>query len=81
MRKFDFAPEDANFVTSIVYIISAVASPMFGFIIDKTGRNVAWVVLSVVATIGAHSLLAFTFANPYIGMVSIFPRNEADFFA
>lgn len=69
MRKFDFSPEDANTVNSIVYVISAVASPIFGFIIDKFGRNVTWVFLSILATIGAHSLLAFTFENPYIGMV------------
>lgn len=70
MRKFDFSPEDANTVNSIVYIISAVASPVFGLVIDKSGRNVMWVFLSVLVTIGAHSILAFTFLNPYVGMVS-----------
>lgn len=72
MRKFDYSADSANTVNSIVYIISAIASPLFGFVIDKTGRNVAWVFLSVTATICAHSLLAFTFANPYIGMVIYF---------
>lgn len=70
MRKYDFSAEDANTVNSIVYIISAVASPVFGFVIDKSGRNVMWVFFSVLVTIGAHSLLAFTFLNPYVGMVS-----------
>lgn len=69
MRKYDFSAEDANTVNSIIYIISAVASPVFGLVIDKTGKNVMWVFLSVSTTIAAHSLLAFTFANPYIGMV------------
>ncbi|KAG4066419.1 hypothetical protein HA402_007055 [Bradysia odoriphaga] len=69
MRKYDFSAEDANTVNSIIYIISAVASPVFGLVIDKTGRNVLWVFLSVSVTIAAHSLLAFTFANPYFGMV------------
>lgn len=71
MRKFDFSPEDANTVNSIVYIISAVASPVFGLVIDKFGRNVMWVFVSVLVTICAHSILAFTFLNPYVGMVKI----------
>lgn len=71
MLKFGFAPNAANTINSIVYIISAVASPLFGFIIDKTGRNVYWIAISVLATISAHSLLAFTLLNPYIGMVTM----------
>lgn len=70
MHKFDFSPADANAVCSIIYIISAVASPIFGFVIDRSGRNIFWVFISVVATIGAHSMLAFTMLNPYFGMVS-----------
>lgn len=81
MRKYDFSPEDANTVNSIIYIISAVASPVFGFVIDKSGRNVMWVFLSVAVTIGAHSMLAFTFLNPYVGMVSNrVDRHSACFF-
>lgn len=77
MQKYDFIAEDANFINSLVYIISAVASPLFGFVIDKTGRNVFWVLLSVTVTICAHAVLAFTFFNPYICMVSwsIFKRK------
>lgn len=28
---------------SLVYVISAGASPVFGYIVDKTGRNLLWV--------------------------------------
>lgn len=63
--------------SSIVYIISAPASPVLGFLVDKTGRNVIWVLIAVVATLGAHMMLAFTFWNPWIAMVtelaSLFP--------
>lgn len=54
---------------SIVYIISAPASPVLGFVVDKTGRNVIWVVIAVVTTLAAHMMLAFTFWNPWIAMV------------
>lgn len=76
MQKYDFSPDEANHVTSLVYIISAVASPLFGYVIDKTGRNISWVILSILATIAAHSFLAFTSANPYGCMVSIISTFE-----
>lgn len=54
---------------SIVYIISAPASPVLGFLVDKIGRNVIWVLIAVVTTLAAHMMLAFTFWNPWIAMV------------
>lgn len=53
-----------------MYIISAPASPVLGFMVDKTGRNVYWVLLAVAATLAAHMMLAFTFWNPWIAMVT-----------
>lgn len=70
-RKFDFLPQEANNVNSMVYLLSAALSPFFGILIDKTGRNVTWVIISIVTTLAAHFMLAFTFLNPYIGVVSI----------
>ena len=37
--------------------MSAVLAPTLGFVIDRTGRNVAWVMLSCVLTLIAHCLL------------------------
>jgi hypothetical protein len=68
-RKFDFSPDNANTVNSMVYIISAVASPLLGLLVDKVGKNVFWVCMSILASIGCHALLAFTFINPYVPMV------------
>jgi MFS family permease len=68
-RKFDFTPDNANTVNSMVYIISAVASPLLGLLVDKVGKNVFWVCISILASIGCHALLAFTFINPYVPMV------------
>lgn len=66
--KWGFDPSLANNVNSLVYIISAVASPVFGFLIDRSGKNIFWVILGTVCTIGCHALLAFTFLNPYVAM-------------
>ncbi|KAG9348316.1 hypothetical protein JZ751_002051 [Albula glossodonta] len=53
---------------SIVYIISAPASPVLGFLVDKTGKNIIWVLCAVCSTLAAHMMLAFTFWNPWIAM-------------
>lgn len=68
-RKYEYDPAAANTVNSLVYSISAIASPLLGFLVDKMGKNVTWVFLSILSTIVAHGLLAFTYVNPYICMV------------
>ncbi|XP_060902759.1 major facilitator superfamily domain-containing protein 1 isoform X2 [Labrus mixtus] len=68
IEKFGFSPAEARAVNSIVYIISAPASPILGFMVDRTGKNVVWVLIAVVATLAAHMMLAFTFWNPWIAM-------------
>jgi MFS family permease len=78
-RKFDFSPSNANAVNSIVYIISAVASPFFGLMVDKIGRNILFVFLAIAVTIGSHALLTFTFINPYVGMVTASVANRIKF--
>ncbi|KAK9509921.1 hypothetical protein O3M35_004808 [Rhynocoris fuscipes] len=65
IRKFDFSSDEANFANSFLYLISAIASPLLGLLVDKTGWNVFWVFFSTICTIGAHSLLTFTFLNPF----------------
>lgn len=62
--------KEANSINSLVYLISGVASPVLGFLIDKTGKNISWIMLAVLTTIGCHCLLAFSDVTPYVGMVS-----------
>ncbi|KAH8390743.1 hypothetical protein KR215_001666 [Drosophila sulfurigaster] len=69
MDRFGYTESEANTVDSLVYLIAAVSSPIFGFIIDKLGRNVTWVFSATITTIGAHLLLTFTPITPYVGMV------------
>ncbi|XP_044523636.1 major facilitator superfamily domain-containing protein 1 [Gracilinanus agilis] len=68
IEKYKLSPQTASAINSIVYVISAPLSPAFGFLVDKTGRNVLWVLFAVVATLASHSMLAFTFWNPWIAM-------------
>uniref|UniRef100_A0A5F8HEC3 Lysosomal dipeptide transporter MFSD1 n=1 Tax=Monodelphis domestica TaxID=13616 RepID=A0A5F8HEC3_MONDO len=68
IEKYKLSPRTASAINSIVYVISAPMSPAFGFLVDKTGRNILWVLFAVVATLASHAMLAFTFWNPWIAM-------------
>ncbi|XP_015512581.1 major facilitator superfamily domain-containing protein 1 [Neodiprion lecontei] len=71
IRKYDYSPAAANNVNSLVYSISAFASPLLGYLVDRLGKNVSWVFISILGTIVAHGLLTFTFVNPYICMITL----------
>uniref|UniRef100_A0A673GGP7 Lysosomal dipeptide transporter MFSD1 n=1 Tax=Sinocyclocheilus rhinocerous TaxID=307959 RepID=A0A673GGP7_9TELE len=68
IEKFAFTTVQARAINSIVYIISAPASPLLGFVVDRTGRNILWVMLAVASTLLSHMMLAFTFWSPWIAM-------------
>lgn len=70
-RKYDMDQSQANSVDSIVYVISAVASPILGLVVDKTGRNLLWVFIAVVMTLVCHVLLGFTFVTPWVPMITM----------
>ncbi|KAI1287440.1 Major facilitator superfamily domain-containing protein 1 [Halotydeus destructor] len=67
-RKYGFTDTEANACDSIIYTISAFVCPLFGFLIDLTGRNLTWVFVSTVITLLGHSMLAFTYINPWFPM-------------
>lgn len=66
--KFSLDPGAANICNSLVYLISAGASPVLGIMVDKTGKNLIWLILAIVFTLGSHALLALTFITPYVAM-------------
>nr|XP_022914161.1 major facilitator superfamily domain-containing protein 1-like isoform X2 [Onthophagus taurus] len=68
IERFNLEPQQANNVNSIIYLISGVASPFLGYLIDKAGRNLTFVVISIITTAIAHSIIIFTYLNPYVGM-------------
>lgn len=70
-RKYGLDHDTANTIDSIVYLISAVASPLLGLMVDKVGRNLLWVFISVFLTLVCHMMLGFTTINPWIPMIGI----------
>ena len=57
------------YVTGLIYLLSAPASPVLGILIDKTGRNVTYCFTAILVTLICHSMLAFTFLDPYIAVI------------
>ena len=51
------------FLGSIVYVISAPMSPIFGLLVDKTGKNLIWVLCAVVKTTGSGFILPGAYSN------------------
>lgn len=59
-RKYDLSDTEANSVNSCVYIVAAIISPLCGFLVDRTGRNIMWISLGTILTFAAHFLISFT---------------------
>ena len=70
-KKYQMTHTAANQVDGIIYLISAFVSPICGHLVDRFGRNIFWCFCSIVLTAVCHGIMAFTFWNPYIAMVSL----------
>ena len=60
---------EANAIVSATYFIAAGLCPLLGFLVDYTGRNILWILLASIITLLSHSILTFTFINPWVAMV------------
>ncbi|XP_048520877.1 major facilitator superfamily domain-containing protein 1 isoform X1 [Dendroctonus ponderosae] len=69
IQRFRMNVKDADHISSLIYLISGIISPFTGFLIDKIGLNILWILISTVGTIIAHLLLGFTACDPYIGVI------------
>jgi MFS family permease len=69
--KWRYPPSEADAVDSVVYMISAVSSPLIGFVVDKVGRNLVFLLVAGLLVMGSHMLMAVTFINLWIPMISL----------
>ncbi|CAF1189399.1 unnamed protein product [Didymodactylos carnosus] len=67
--KYNLSPAWANACNSLVYFMSAILSPILGYLVDRTGRNIFWLIGSIAATIVSHIMLAFLFIHPVVPLV------------
>lgn len=72
-KKRTKSPKKINnneiFVSRIIYLVAIPASVVSGLVVDYFGRNVQFVILSIIMGLVGHCLLAFTFLSPYIATV------------
>jgi MFS family permease len=55
--------------SGLIYLLSAFLAPLFGYVIDRVGRNISFVFSAVIVTLVGHCILGFTSINPYFGIV------------
>uniref|UniRef100_A0A7S1ECX8 Lysosomal dipeptide transporter MFSD1 n=2 Tax=Hemiselmis andersenii TaxID=464988 RepID=A0A7S1ECX8_HEMAN len=58
-QRYDKTEQQAAFLMSLPYTISAVACPIFGYLVDQTGRALVWVFLSTLLLGTLHFCFAF----------------------
>merc|ERR1719481_1842449 len=65
MKKFQYDKANANMINGLIYLLSGPASPALGILMDKTGRNIMYCIISIIVTLACHMILTFTFFNPF----------------
>lgn len=69
--KWGLSASGANAASSLVYILSAICSPLAGVVLDRMGRNLTWMIFATLLAIVAFLALAFTPLTPFVAMVLI----------
>merc|ERR1712110_163358 len=59
---YGFTKQQSNSINGLIYLISAFASPVFGFAIDRVGLNVYFVLVACSVTLIGHCLIGFIHA-------------------
>ena len=57
--RFGIEDSAAGIMVAMIPFFTIVFTPMFGALVDKTGRAVRWMVLGAAAVLGGHLCLAF----------------------
>lgn len=69
--KWSYPPSEADAVDSVIYMISAISSPLIGFVVDKVGRNLIFLLVSGILVMGSHMVMAVTFINLWFPMIAL----------
>ena len=77
-QRYAISEKNSSFMMSLPYTVSALACPVFGYFVDKTGRAVLWILLSV----GILLMIQLSFAlwedfSPSVGMVGMGSTRSA----
>ena len=67
--KYGYTPTLSSFTVGTFFITMAIASSINGFLIDRIGLNLLWILLGYMLIIVSHCILAFTFWPPAISAI------------
>lgn len=69
MTEYGLSISEASNLSSLMCCIICLASPIFGYLVEKTGRNLLYATTAILLSTLGHCLFAFTLLNPIIPMV------------
>jgi MFS family permease len=69
IRKFQLSSYMASLLQSLFFMITVVASPICGSLVDYFGFNLIWVIGALILGTLSHFLLMFTFMNVFIPVI------------
>jgi MFS family permease len=71
-QRYNINDKRSSFMMSLPYTVSALACPVFGFLVDKTGRAILWILLSTSILWAIQTSFAFwDDFEPTVGVVGM----------
>lgn len=58
--KYSMLIGNANHAIALLFSIPIIGCPLFGYLIDRSGRNLVWILVSVIILLCSHLILFFS---------------------
>ncbi len=69
LNKFGMSMSKSGEIASILYWVTMIATPLFGFIVDKYGKSATLMIFGSILLTLIHLSFAFTHFNPIVPLV------------
>lgn len=57
--RFDIPVESASLMVSLIPFFTVIFAPLFGFLVDKSGKGTRWMIAGSILVLAAHLMIAF----------------------
>lgn len=57
--RFDIPVESASLMVSMIPFFTVIFAPLFGFLVDKSGKGTRWMIVDSILVLAAHLMIAF----------------------
>ncbi|MDZ7741441.1 MAG: MFS transporter [Bacteroidota bacterium] len=69
LNKFGMGLTESGKIASILYWVTMVATPLFGFVVDKYGRSATLMIFGSILLTLIHLTFAITYFNPVVPLI------------